>query len=251
MTPKPCDPKALNALAAAGQDEKFTNSLGMEFVLIPAGTFMMGSLSSEKGRESDEKQHRVTLTKSFYMQTTEVTHGQWKEIMGNNPSSFKNCGDDCPVDKVSWNDVQEFIRKLNQKEGINKYRLPTEAEWEYACRAGSTTRFCFGDSDSRLSEYAWYDDNSSKKTHPVGQKKPNIWGLFDMYGNVWEWCQDWKGNYQSSDVTDPKGPSSGSSRVHRGGSWNDLARYCRSADRSLYSPGSRDFNLGFRLSRTF
>ena len=146
---------SLNALAT-GRGKKFTNSLGMEFVLIPAGSFMMGSPSSEKGRDRDEKQHRVTLTKSFYMQTTEVTQGQWKKIMGNNPSYFKNCGDDCPVEQVSWNDAQEFIRKLNRKEGADKYRLPTEAEWEYACRAGSTTRFCFGDSDSRLGEYAWY-----------------------------------------------------------------------------------------------
>jgi len=223
------------------------NDLGMRFMLIPAGSFMMGSPSSERERDSDERQHKVKLTKGFYMQTTEVTQGQWKAVMGNNPSKFN--GDDRPVEKVSWNDVQAFMRKLNNKEGTEKYRLLTEAEWEYACRAGSTTRFCFGDSDGQLGKYAWYSGNSSSKTHPVGQKKPNAWGLYDMHGNVWEWCQDWYGDYPSGHVTDPKGPSSGSYRVGRGGGWGGDAGYCRSARRGRYTPGGGGSNLGFRLAR--
>ena len=160
---------------------------------------MMGSPSSEPKREKDEKQHRVTLTKGFYMGATEVTQSQWKAIMGNNPSYFK--GDNRPVEKVSWDDCQEFIRELNLQEGGNKYRLPTEAEWEYTCRAGTTTRFCFGDSESRLGDYAWYSSNSSSKTHPVSRKKPNVWGLYDMHGNVWEWCED-SCEYSGGVVTD-------------------------------------------------
>ncbi len=234
----------------APSGKSFTNSIGMKFMLIPAGSFMMGSPSNGSSRDSEEPQHRVTIGKPFYMQTTEVTHGQWREIMGNNPSHFKNCGDDCPAERVSWNDAQEFIRKLNQREGANKYRLPTEAEWEYACRAGSTSRFCFGDGDGQLWEYAWYSRNSLSKTHPVGWKEPNAWGLYDMHGNVWEWCQDWKGDYPSGHVTDPTGPSSGSSRVLRGGSWIGYARCCWSAFRGRFSPGSRYNVLGFRLART-
>jgi formylglycine-generating enzyme required for sulfatase activity len=239
------------------QKKRVSNSLGMEFVYIEPGTFMMGSPAGEKGRDSDEKQHRVTLTKGFYMQTTEVTQGQWKAVMANNPSHFKQCGDDCPVEKVSWEDVQKFIRKLNQKEGATKYRLPTEAQWEYAARAGSNTAFANGDMketgcgrDPHLWEMGWYCGNSGKRTHSVAQKKPNAWGLYDMHGNVWEWCQDWYGAYPSGSVTDPEGPPSGVSRVLRGGSWNNNARYCRSANRNRNKPGNRNNNLGFRLAST-
>ncbi|GMQ79795.1 MAG: hypothetical protein BMS9Abin03_234 [Thermodesulfobacteriota bacterium] len=241
----------------ASQGQKVTNSLGMEFVYIKPGSFMMGSPSNESGRDSDEKQHRVTLTKEFYMQSTEVTQGQWKAVMGNNPSEFKNCGDDCPVEKVSWNDVQEFIRKLNRREGGNRYRLPTEAEWEYAARAGSTTAFANGGItelkcgfDSNLDAMGWYCGNSNEKTHPIARKQPNSWGLYDMHGNVWEWCQDWYGKYSSSFVTNPTGPSDGSFRVSRGGGWIRNARYCRSALRNRDSPGDRyNAALGFRLLR--
>lgn len=229
------------------QLETLTNSIAMRFVLIPNGTFMMGSQSSEPGRCSNEKQHRVTINRSFYLQATEVTQGQWKKIMRNNPSCFK--GDNRPVEQVSGDDAKEFIRRLNKKEGTNKYRLPTEAEWEYACRAGSNTRFCFGNSDNGLGEYAWYSDNSSSETHPVAQKKPNVWGLYDMHGNVWEWCQDqycW--DYPSGHVTDPEGPSSGSNRVYRGGSCFNSVRFCRAAYRNYYSPGNRNDYLGFRLA---
>ncbi|MBU1569154.1 MAG: formylglycine-generating enzyme family protein, partial [Proteobacteria bacterium] len=239
-------------------EPKITNSIGMTFVYIKPGTFMMGSPAGELGRDSDETQHQVTLTRGFYMQTTEVTQGQWQSIMGSNPSYFKDCGGDCPVEKVSWNDAQEFIRRLNQKEGGNNYRLPTEAEWEYAARAGSEAAFSGGGitktdcaHDPVLNALGWYCGNADKKTHPVAQKNSNSWGLYDMHGNVWEWVQDWKGDYQSGYVTDPTGPSSGSYRVDRGGSWIDDARYCRSADRNEFTPADRDSYLGFRLSRTY
>ena len=228
----------------------FTNSIDMKLVLIPAGSFMMGSPSDEPERARTEEQHEVTITKPFYLQTTEVTQAQWREIMGNNPSEFK--GDDHPVENVSWNDVKDFIRRLNQKEGTNKYHLPTEAQWEYACRAGSTTRFFFGNSATSLGQYAWYRKNSGKRTHPVGGKKPNPWGLYDMHGNVGEWCQDWLGDYPTGHVTDPKGPSSGKYRVVRGGSRGSFDIYCRSATRtSHFGPDDRHGGIGFRLARDF
>jgi formylglycine-generating enzyme required for sulfatase activity len=234
--------------------ETSTNLVGMKFVLIPAGEFTMGSSASDKQRESDEKQHKVKILKPFYLQTTEVTQAQWKAVMGNNPSHFK--GDDLPVEQVSWDDVQEFLKKLSRKERV-KYRLPTEVQWEYVCRAGSTGRFCFGDDDSKLGEYAWYVPNSLKKTYPVGMKKPNAWGLYDMHGNVWEWCQDWydKDYYGKSPANDPQGPSSGSLRVLRGGSWGSgawsgYARSCRSANRYWGEPTIPVSSIGFRVSRS-
>ncbi|MCK4830086.1 formylglycine-generating enzyme family protein [bacterium] len=170
------------------------------------------------------------------MQTTEVTQGQWKAIMGNNPSHFKNCGNDCPVEKVTWFDAQEFIIKLNRREGGNKYRLPTEAEWEYSCRAGSTSRFSFGDDEGRIGQYAWCQNNSAFRTHPVAQKNPNVWGLYDMHGNVREWCQDTCG--QSTD------------RVHRGGYFPVVATYCTSTIRGCAKPyGDGAYFQGFRLVR--
>ena len=225
-------------------------TLMAKFALIPAGTFTMGSPSSEPGRDIDETQHPVTISRPFYMQTTEVTQGQWKRVMGNNPSSFGGCGDDCPVEKVSWNDVQEFILKLNSMEGTDKYRLPTEAQWEYAARAGTTTRFYTGDNDDDLSRAGWHEGNSGSKTQPVGKRMPNAWGLYDMHGNVWEWVQDWKKDYPSGSVTDPEGPSSGSGRVGRGGSWPSRVRDCRSAVRYRDDPGDRLGDVGFRLLRT-
>jgi formylglycine-generating enzyme required for sulfatase activity len=229
----------------------FTNSLGMKFVLIPAGTFKMGSPKGESGREDDERQHRVTISKPFYLQYTEVTQGQWQQVMGKNPANFKKCGKNCPVERVSWEDAQEFIKKLNRMEKTDKYRLPTEAEWEYACRAGSTTRFSFGDDEAKLEQFAWYENNSGDQTHPVGQLKPNAWGLYDMHGNVWEWCQDWFGKYPTRSVTDPTGSASGERRVLRGGSWGYDARFIRSANRGHDNPGIRYNHFGFRVARAY
>ena len=233
-----------------------TNTIGMRFVLIQAGIFNMGSPAGEKGRDTDENKHKVILTKPFYMQTTEVTQGQWREIMGNSPSYFSDCGDDCPVEGVSWADCQEFIRILNKREGTDKYRLPTEAEWEYACRAGSTKAFANGpismakcSVDTNLDAIGWYCGNSMKRPHPVGQKQPNAWCIYDMHGSVWEWCQDWYGRYPSGNVTDPQGRSFGPKRVIRGGSFLNYARLCRSASRYMYKVKVRRNNIGFRLAR--
>ena len=231
-------------------------SINYKMVYIFPGTFMMGSPFSEPKRDKDEKQHRVTLTKGFYMGATEVTQGQWREIVGNDPSKFK--GNNRPVENVSWNDCQEFIRKLNRQEGGNKYRLPTEAEWEYACRAGTTTPFSTGSCIS--TDQANYDGNYPmtgcskgryrEKTIDVASFSPNAWGLYDMHGNVWEWCEDCYGDYPSSYVTDPEGPSIGSIRVDRGGSWAGRAGFCRSADRYFDPPALGGSYLGFRLART-
>ncbi len=234
-------------------DGDMTNSIGMTFNYIEPGTFMMGSPEDESGRWSRETQHQVTLTQEYYMQTTEVTQGQWKAVMGSNPSSFSDCGDDCPVENVSWNDAQDFIDALNSMDQ-ETYRLPTEAEWEYAARAGSTTAFANGQImetgsgyDPVLDSIGWYTYNSDSSTHPVAQKDPNAWGLYDMHGNVYEWVSDWYGTYPSSAVTDPTGPASSTYRVVRGGSWSHGARLCRSAYRYSFSPGFRNRNYGFRL----
>jgi len=230
-----------------GVDVTFTGQAGIEFVLIPAGTFIMGG---ETGYDDSKPPHQVTLSKPFYLGTYQVTQSQWKTIMGKNPSKFT--GDTRPVEQVSWNDGQEYVRKLNSREGVNMYRLPTEAEWEYACRAGTGARFCFGDDEARLEEYAWFDDNSKGETHPVGQKKPNLWGLYDMHGNVWEWCQDWfaESYYKVSPDKDPQGAKNGSFRVFRGGGWFDNAGGCASAYRYRDAPGGRFNYLGFRLARS-
>jgi len=234
--------------------------LGAKFVLIPAGTFMMGSPSDEPGRDSYESnQYQTTISRVFYMQTTEVTQGQWKRVMGNNPSRFSDCGDDCPVEQVSWNDAQEFISKLNSMEGTDRYRLPTEAEWEYAARAGTTTPFNTGtcltaDQANYNGDYPLSGCPKGKyrdRTVRVGSFAPNAWGLYDIHGNVWEWVQDWKGNYPTGSVTDPAGPSSGSFRMCRGGSWKQNAWVCRSAFRFYAFPNLRKDNRGFRLVRTY
>jgi formylglycine-generating enzyme required for sulfatase activity len=225
-----------------------SNSIGMKFKPILGGTFTMGDANGD----ADEAPHQVTLTRAFELGVYEVTQEQYKKVMGTTPSEFK--GPQNPVEMVSWDDAVEFCRNLSAMPAEKKagyiYRLPTEAEWEYACRAGTTTKYCFGDSDSALGDYAWYDENSGNTTHPVGGKKPNPWGLYDMHGNVWEWCQDWYGDYPSGSVTDPQGVKSGSPRVNRGGSWYDTALYARSAARDGYSPDLRFYDLGFRVLRS-
>jgi formylglycine-generating enzyme required for sulfatase activity len=226
--------------------ERYVNSLGMEFVWISAGEFLMGSTD---GDDDERPVHRVRISRPFYLGKYAVTQGEWEAIMGSNPSRFRD-GPRQPVEQVSWEDAQEFIRKLNAQEKGAQYRLPTEAEWEYAARAGTTTAYCFGDDASQLRAYAWYGDNSDKRTHPVGQLQPNAWGLYDMHGNVWEWVQDWYGAYTAEPAVDPQGPSSGSVRVIRGGGWFDYARNCRSAFRSYADPGYRNDLLGLRLLRT-
>ena len=237
--------------------ETWTNSLGMEFVWVPAGEFVMGSTSRIAG-DDEGPVTRVRISEGFYLGTCEVTQGEWEAVMGENPSLFQDCGADCPVERVSWLDVQEFIAKLNERERGNgyAYRLPSEAEWEYAARAGSRGDTYGGDisepngRDPVLERTAWYVANSGGGTHPVGGKRANSWGLHDILGNVWEWVGDWYGGYPGGSVTDPTGPRTGSARVARGGSWDSYARFCRVANRPDVPPDTRSISLGFRLART-
>ena len=229
-----------------------TNSIGMKLALIPAGEFLMGSPDSDSEAESGEKpQHNVQITKPFYLGVHEVTQGQYQQVMGSNPSRFKQSGETAPVETVSWEEVQEFCRKLSalptEKAVRRQYRLPTEAEWEYACRAGSTSRYYFGDSAANLDSHAWHSGNSGATTHPVGQKQPNAWGLYDMHGNVLEWCNDWHGPYQSAAVRDPGGAGQASVRVLRGGGFGNNVSDCRSALRTGAPQGSRNPDDGFRV----
>jgi len=245
------------------QGKVVTNSIGMKLVYVPAGSFMMGSPSTEEGRSKMERmegpQHQVRISDGFWMGQTEVTQGQYKSVMNAQPWSGENYVRESannPAVWVTWDDAAAFCRKLSQQEG-KTYRLPTEAEWEYACRAGTTTRFSFGDSYSSLGDYAWFDGNARKVSqqyaHPVGQKKPNPWGMYDMHGNVLEWCNDWYADdyYSESPRNDPTGPDKGSLRVHRGGSWRFTPQYCRSACRVRFTPSGRGSNLGFRVARSF
>ena len=233
--------------------EPFTNGLGMKFVWIPPGNFMIGSPKEEKGRSSNETQHKVTLTKGFYMGVYTVTQEQWQAVMGNNPSEFKG-KKNLPVETVSWDDCQEFIKKLREKEK-NLYRLPTEAEWEYACRAGTTTPFHFGETistDQANFNGTFIFGNVSKgvwrnKTTPVGSFPANSFGLHDMHGNVWQWCQDWLGDWPQQDVVDPQGPEKGTYRVLRGGSWGENSELCRSATRGWHLPELRFKYYGLRV----
>jgi len=226
----------------ANTDSGALKALMNSFVGLPAGEFMMGSAN---GNADEKPVHRIRLSHPFEMGKYEVTQAQWEAVMGNNPSEFK--GANLPVENVSWDDAQEFIQRLNARNDGYIYRLPTEAEWEYACRAGSSGNYA-----GKLAAMAWYDDDSDNTTHPVGTKKPNAWGLCDMYGNVFEWCQDWYDSnyYAQSPTVDPQGPQSGSFRVKRGGSWVFPASFSRSAARDLYSPVYHFNFLGFRLVRT-
>ena len=274
-----------------------------DFVLIPAGSFQMGSPSSEPGRDDDETQHRVRITRDFYLQAHEVTQGEWRSLMGNNPSNFSSCGSDCPVDRVNWYEAVAYANALSEREELEAcyrvsgrsgapgglcsggydacegeflyasvsfvgldcegYRLPTEAEWEYAARAGTTTAWHCGARESCVDRIAWYSDNSSSRTHPVGEMRPNDWDLYDMSGNVFEWVWDWYESdyYTTSPARDPLGPVGGQTRVYRGGYWGVIARSdgsfydgasrVRSANRrSNYGPGWKGNAHGFRLART-
>ena len=262
VAPAPAKPQT----PAIGKDHTIILSEDQELELkwIEPGEFTMGSpekiveggflgfggtvkQAGEPGRFDDEQQHSVTLSQGYWLGKYTVTQGQWESVMGSNPSEFK--GRDLPVDKVSWEDAMSFCRKLTERERSAgrlaagyEYTLPSEAQWEYACRAGTTGAYA-GDLDSM----GWYDKNSGNKTHAVGTKRANGWGLYDMHGNVWEWCSDWYGAYPSGYVVDPTGASSGPHRVLRGGGWLHDASSCRSAHRNGYDPGHRFINLGFRL----
>ena len=218
------------------------NGAAMKFALIPSGEFVMGS-----GEYDNEKpQHRVAITRPFYMGVYPVTQAQYRAVTDNAPpSKFKGYSN--PVECVSWHDAEEFCGALSARSG-RSVRLPTEAEWEYACRAGTTTSFSFGDDEVMLGRYGWFDGNSGDKTHPVGQKQPNPWGLHDMHGNVWEWCSDlYADSYANAGETDPQGPGSGTARVLRGGGWDSSTRDCRSANRDKNKPDNRDDDVGFRV----
>jgi formylglycine-generating enzyme required for sulfatase activity len=232
----------------AGEERVFEIAEGVKLMMcwIPAGEFVMGS-----SKDRAATPHTVQITKGFWLSQTEVTQAQWQALMSNDPSSFK--GDFLPVESVSWYDIcgneartGGFLGKLNQLQSNGgRFDLPTEAQWEYACRAGNTC-----DDDSDLGAKAWYSDNSGERTHPVSRKKANAWGLHDMQGNVWEWCSDWKADYSTSAVFDPTGPSSGSSRVFRGGGWVNNIYYCSVSIRNDYYPSDRYYYIGFRVARS-
>ena len=221
------------------------DGISIDMVRVEAGTFTMGATAEmEDPMDWEKPTHRVTLTNDYYIGKYEVTQALWQAVMGNNPSYFK--GDNLPVEYVSWDDCQDFLSKLNRITG-KTFRLPTEAEWEYAARGGNKSRGYQYSGSNNLSDVAWYDDNSGKKTHAVGTKQANELGIYDMNGNVFEWCQDWYGEYNSSSQVNPTGANSGSYRVLRGGSWGIFARFCRSSCRSSNAPGYRFHNLGLRL----
>jgi len=221
----------------------------MVFVKIPAGSFMMGSAEDEKDRfDNESPRHEAILTRPFYLGMYEVTRRQWHAVMGTKMPETDLRRADHPVDRVTWKACQAFIEKMNTL-GVGTFRLPTEAEWEYACRAGTETRFFWGDDPdhAEVNEYAWSSLSAGKRSYGVGQKRPNQWGLRDMCGNVQEWCQDWKGDYVAGRQTDPTGPATGTYRVFRGGGWGYGPGYCRSASRSGLVPNERSDGLGLRL----
>lgn len=225
----------------------FVNSVGMEFVKIPAGEFIMGAPEDETYSDRNERPtHEVTISNAYYMGVCEVTQQQWEEIMGSNPSGF--IGDDLPVERVSWTEANKFIALLNEKEATDTYRLPTEAEWEYAARADTSSAYSFGDDPEMLADYGWYKDNSEDMTHAVGTKKANFWGLYDVHGNVAEWVMDeYHSNYQNAPTDGSEWADGVSRRVIRGGSWNNADVNCRSAYREDLGEGSHADNVGFRI----
>lgn len=263
------DPPASANPLTAGATQEITNSIGMRLTLIPGGTFTMGGGANEEGFQDVEQQHSVTLTQDYWLGSFEITQAQYLQVMGTNPSRFQGeivgqrhplTGNlikeidtsNYPVEQVSWFDAVEFCQRLSElpeeKQAGRVYRLPTEAEWEYACRAGSQTAFGCGDTNSELYDHGWVGGNSSRKTHPVGQKKPNAWGLYDMHGNVMEWCLDNFGAYPKGPVADPVGLGDAMLRVRRGGAWCDIGAMCRSAHRDSSIPSQRSFDTGFRVA---
>lgn len=260
------------AANSALAEEVFKNSIGMKFAPIPAGTFMMGSSEAESKstsksswidflkpvRKIDKTPHKVTISKPFYLQISPVTQGQWKKVMNNNPSMSTKCGEGCPVESVSWEDAQEFLKRLNKMEKSENYRLPTEAEWEYACRAGTTTRFNWGDESPvckpGVKNGARFDDDGNCNDigpAPVMTYPPDRWSLYDMHGNVWEWCQDWFGKFATGHITDPKGPTSGKGRIIRGGSYTSSHWEIGSSDRNWKPIDNNGPDLGFRVAKDF
>lgn len=244
-------PPAAAAAASLPTDQPIVIAdLKLRLMPIPAGSFTMGSPSSELGHRPDETPHHVTLTQPFWIGATGVTQAQYEAIMGANPARFK--GPELPVETVSWDESVDFCRKLTERERTAgrlpagfAYTLPTEAQREYACRAGSGGPFA-----GEVNAISWYSGNSDEQPHAVAQKQPNAWGLYDMQGNLWEWCSDWYGNYPRTDVTDPTGPAKGDSRVYRGGAWFHSADLCRAAYRYKMEPAYRGSLLGFRLALT-
>ncbi len=219
---------------------------GIEFKLLPAGSFTMGSPESETERDRDEGPVHFVTIDAFYMGKYEVTQAQWERVMGANTSHNKSAST-LPVENVAWNTVQKFLKKLQKKTGL-PYRLPTEAEWEYACRAGTQTSFFSGSDNKTLNEYAWFDMNAGGETHPVGTRLPNTWGLYDMHGNVSEWVADGRRGYLSRPAHNPRGPLSQLYAIHRGGCFIYPARLCRSANRMTYEKNIGTHIIGFRLA---
>jgi formylglycine-generating enzyme required for sulfatase activity len=245
--------------------DRIINNTGMQLVLIQPGRFRMGTEKDRMALANERPSHLVEIELPFYFGSYPVTQAEWQAVTGINPVNFK--GARHPVAWVSWNDAQEFVKKLNYKEGTNKYRLPTEAEWEYACRAGNNGRWCFGDDSSELKQYAWYESNSGQKTHPVGELKANSWGLHDVHGNVWEWCQDEYEEYGTTNsenggksfvlfggtaamIQAIKKGHPNSSKVMRGGCWFCNATLCRSATRGSGDPTARNEGVGLRIVRS-
>lgn len=234
-----------------GQIREMT-ALKIKFCWCPAGSFLMGSPNESRGHLINEAQYEAVFSKGFWIQQTELTQNQFEQLMGVNPAYFK--GQDHPVESVTWTEATEFCRRLSalpaEKTAGNLFRLPTEAEWEYACRAGTTTEFYFGDDENEMEEYGWYRSNSERKTHPVAQKKPNSWGIYDMHGNVSEWCLDFYGDYPRESTTNPRGPLTGDKRNLRGGGWFFVPMFARSAHRDAYMETARYAGLGFRVVAT-
>lgn len=258
-SPDPSVSVAAEPHPAANQGPSLAEALDRlqhDFVWIAPGRFIMGSPRHESGRGDDEQDHEVVLSEGFYLQRVPVSQGLWQAVMESNPAAFAGVDFELPMERVSWQDCQEFLRKLDSLTGL-RHRLPTEAEWEYACRAGSPHALANGrlirhycDPDPNLDRIAWYCGNSGRRPQPVGSKEPNAWGLFDMHGNVWEWCSDWYGPYNLSPQVDPTGPRSGMRKVVRGGSWFSNAGNCRSAARFSLDPDSASDLTGFRVLRS-